>query len=345
VSLASKFGVLAAQSSLLAMCMLMSVLSGSFDIGFRDMATIIGAWLGRNELGELGRAAFVLEHIRLPRIIFAALAGANLAVSGAIMQNVLKNPLADPYVLGLSSSAAFGAALCIVLGTGISVKTVSVSQSYMIAFNAFACSMASLVLVMAIVRLNGYGSLMILLSGIAVSGLFAAGLSLLKYFSASEALKDLDTWLMGGFWGANYSSITALFSVSVACWAVIYRLSWKLNAIAVGDEVAVSLGVNVRLVSAAAVTLATLLVAGTIAFSGVIGFVGLVCPYISRGLVGTDNRFLLPSSMLTGGILLTLADLAGRNIISPAELPVGIVTAVIGTPVFLYMLAQRRLTA
>jgi iron complex transport system permease protein len=148
---------------------------------------------------------------------------------------------------------------------------------------------------------------------------------------------------MGGFWGANYSCLAALFSVSLACWALVYAMSWKLNAIAIGDEIALSMGVNVGLTNNLSVVLATLLVAATISFSGIIGFVGLVCPFISRGLVGLDNRFLLPSSVLTGGILLTVADLVGRNVVSPSELPAGIVTAIAGTPFFLWLLAKRRI--
>jgi iron complex transport system permease protein len=215
-------------------------------------------------------------------------------------------------------------------------------DSLLIAANAFLFSLISLTVVLIIVSFNNKSTITVLLGGIATGGIFAAGLSLIKYFSGNEALKNLEIWLLGGFWGASYPNLLVLAVLSGIIWPILYSLAWKLNAISAGDEVAGTLGINVRLVSYTSIILATLLAAATIAFSGIIGFVGLVCPFLSRGLVGADNRYLMPACVFVGGVLLTHADLAARVVLSPQEIPVGVITTLLGTPLFIYMLATKR---
>jgi iron complex transport system permease protein len=321
--------------------LLLSLSYGEADTGIRDILRAVFLPIECQDADFFWKSYIIID-LRLPRVLMAAIAGMNLSLSGLVMQNILKNPLADPYTLGVASSAAFGAALYIVMGKSVLGMGLRPGDSFLIAANAFLFSLVSLGAVLMIVSLNKHSNLSVLLGGVATGGVFAAGLSLLKYFSANDALKNLELWLLGGFWGASYSNLFVMFMISLTIWPVLYGLAWKLNAIAAGDEVASTLGVNVRVVGYVAIILATLLAAGTIAFSGIIGFVGLVCPFLARGLVGTDNRYLIPASLLIGGLLLTLADLGARIVLSPREIPVGVVTTLSGTPFFIYMLARRK---
>lgn len=285
--------------------------------------------------------SYIIFSVRLPRIILAAMTGLTLGAAGAIMQSILRNPLASPFTLGVSNGAAFGAALAIVLGSSIlNIKAVQATP-WIIAFNAFIFGFISLFLVYSIGKVKGGSTTILLLSGIAVGSLFSAGVSILKYFSSNEALKDLDLWLMGGFWGANYKSIIMLLPIVIISLIIIMKISWDLNAIASGEELASTLGININKTIFIALTVVTLMSSAVTAFSGVIGFIGLVAPHISRTLIGTDNRYLIPCSALLGEIILLFSDTLGRTIISPIEIPVGIITSLIGAPFFIYILIKK----
>lgn len=287
-------------------------------------------------------AATVVWQLRLPRICLAVLTGISLAGAGVVMQGILRNPLVCPYTLGLSSGAAFGAAMAIVLGTGILGTAFNIVGRYLIITNAFFFGCLTMLCVYAIARLKGAVPETLLLGGVAIGYLFSAGVSALKYVSQNEALKELVVWLMGGLWGASWSTVVLLVPLVLVCTAAFLRYSWELNALVAGEDVATSLGVNVNRLRLGLLMLATLAASATTAFTGIIGFVGLVPPHICRLVIGNDNRFLIPSSCLTGGILLLLADTLARSVMAPTEIPVGILTSLIGAPFFIYLLIKKK---
>lgn len=286
--------------------------------------------------------SYIVFHIRLPRIVMAIITGMALACAGVIMQALLRNPLASPFTLGVSSGAAFGAALAIVLGAGVFGINVVAGGQWLIAANAFIFGCLAVFAVYGIAQIRKGSTTVLLLAGVAIGQLFSAGVSAIQYFSSNAALKDLIVWLMGGFWGAEWQVIQFLLPLTVIVFLFLWKLSWDLNTLSSGEEVASSLGVNVRRLRLTALILSTLLASSTIAFTGIIGFIGLVAPHISRMIIGTDNRFLLPCSCLIGAILLLLSDTVARTVLSPVEIPVGIITSLLGAPFFIYLLLRKQ---
>jgi iron complex transport system permease protein len=177
---------------------------------------------------------------------------------------------------------------------------------------------------------------------VALSYLYSAGLSLIQYVSSNEALKEIVVWLMGGLWGASWATDAILLPIVLIGIGVLMGYAWDLNAFGAGEDVASSLGVNVRSLVIYSLALSTLITSSTIAFTGVIGFIGLVAPHICRMLIGGDHRFLIPASSLMGAVTLLLADTVARNVLAPVEIPVGIVTSLIGVPFFIYLLLSRK---
>lgn len=284
----------------------------------------------------------VIMQLRLPRVITAVIVGASLAGTGAVMQGVLRNPLVSEYTLGLSSGAAFGAGLAIVLGVNILGASFAIVDKYIIVTSSFIFGLLTMVLVYFIAKLKAMAPGTLILAGVAISYLFSALLSILKYISNQEQLRDIVFWLMGGLWLSNWSTVAMLFPIMVCCFILMIKYAWDLNALSTGDEVAVSLGINVNKVRIICLLLSSLAASSCVAFTGIIGFVGLVAPHISRTIIGSDHRFLIPCSSLIGAILLLVADTVARTIISPTEIPVGIVTSLIGAPFFIYLLVKER---
>jgi len=323
---------------------LVATATGAAGIGVSDVCRVIAGKIipGLHIAPSSDVAETVIMELRLPRILLAALTGLSLAGAGVVMQGILRNPLVDPYTLGLSSGAAFGAALAIVLGTGVLGVGFNIMGRYLIVTNAFIFGSLTMVLVYGIARLKGTVPETLLLAGVAFGYLFSAGVSALKYISENEALKELVVWLMGGLWGASWDTILILLPVVLICLGLLVRYAWDLNALGAGEDVAISLGVNVGRLRLVTLALATLISSATIAFTGIIGFIGLIAPHICRILIGGDNRFLIPCACLTGGVLLLLADTLARVVLAPVEIPVGIVTSLIGTPFFIYLLLKRK---
>ncbi|KUK95805.1 MAG: Transport system permease protein [Methanothrix harundinacea] len=282
-------------------------------------------------------AQVVVLQLRLPRILMAIITGISLGVAGAVMQGVLRNPLVSPYTLGLSSGAACGAAIAIVLGVGLLG-----TGRYIIVINAFFFSLLTMAVVYGISRIKGTSVETLILAGVAMGYLFSAVISLLKYTSGHEELREVVFWLMGGLYTARWENVIILIPAVFFLTVLLMRYSWDLNAMSAGEEVAVSLGINVNRVRVTCLTLSTILTASVIAFTGVIGFIGLVSPHVCRLLIGNDHRYLIPCSGLIGALLLLASDTACRTMISPTEIPVGIVTSFIGVPFFLYLLVRRK---
>lgn len=279
----------------------------------------------------------IILDIRMPRIILGALVGASLAVAGAAMQGVFRNPMASPYVLGISSGAAFGASLAIVLGVSW------LSGAFAIPAMAFIFCFLTLFLVYGISRTKGgYVPVeTLLLAGIAVGAFFSALVSLMKYF-ADEQLAAIVFWMMGGLWEAKWTHVVVSLPMIILGTATIWMLARDLNTLMVGEEHALHLGLNVNGIRIIILLAASLVTAAAVSVSGIIGFVGLVVPHVVRLLVGPDHRILIPASVLGGAIFMVWTDTLARVIIAPAELPVGIITALLGAPFFIYLIMSRR---
>ena len=273
--------------------------------------------------------------IRLPRILTACLVGCSLSAAGAAFQGVFKNPMASPDILGASSGAAFGAALAILLG---------VSTQFITIF-AFVSSILTVVLVFLIAqRAPGQRTVNLILAGIMVGSLFSAGTSYLKLVAdPSNQLPAITYWLMGSLSGVRLSSILPAAIPMAAGLVPLLLLRWRLNLLSLGESEARALGVDTDLLRAVLILCATLITAASISVSGVIGWVGLVIPHLCRKLIGSDNRGLLPCSMLVGASFLLLVDDVSRNLLA-TEIPIGILTAVIGAPFFIWLLLRKEKT-
>lgn len=281
----------------------------------------------------------IIWDIRLPRVLLGAVAGAGLAASGATMQGVLRNPLVSSYTLGISAAAGFGAALATVFKVGVMVGY----GKYLLITNAFAFSMFAMVLVYGIARLRGVSPETIILSGVAIGYLFSALLSLIQYLAPqSEAVRAIVFWLMGGLHVATWDAVIIISPIVFLTILLMIKQSWSINVASMSEDVAVSLGVNPKQLLVITMILESLATASIIAFTGVIGFVCLISPHISRMLIGTDHRYLIPCSALMGSLLLLCSDTVGRLILMPAEVPVGIITSLLGVPFFLYILLSRK---
>ena len=255
------------------------------------------------------------------------------------MQGTLRNPLVSSYVLGISSAAGFGAALAIVFGVGI----LSVFGGYIVIVNAFLFSVIAMVIVYGIARVRGMSSETVILVGVAIGFLFSALLSLIQYVAPQyQAVSAVVFWLMGSLTSATWQSILIVFPIVALTIVLMMQQSWNINVMSMGEDVATSLGVNSKRVLATNMVLETLATASIIAFTGVIGFVDLIAPHIARMLIGNDHRFLIPCSALVGALLLLCSDTVARLVLAPTELPVGIVTSLLGVPFFIYILVNKR---
>jgi len=281
----------------------------------------------------------IILDIRLPRIVLAIMAGAGLAVSGATLQGVLRNPLVSPFILGISSAAGFGAALAIALGVGILMPF----KGYLEVFNAFIFSVIAVFMVYGIARIRGITPESVILAGVAINYIFSAMLALIQYIAPEHtAVRAVVYWLLGRLSNANWETILLILPIVLVATVLMMRHSWDMNVMSLGEEVAISLGVNSRRVLAICMALGALATASIISFTGVIGFICLVSPHIARMMIGSDHRFLLPCSIVLGALLLLCSDTFARLVIMPSEIPVGILTSLIGVPFFVYLLLSRR---
>ena len=275
----------------------------------------------------------VLFNIRIPRILMALLSGAGLAASGAAFQSLFANPLATPDTLGVANGASFGAALGILLGAG--AVTVQIS--------ALAMGILAVILVFAVTRGMGMerpSMLMVILAGIVISSLFSALVSLVKYVAdPQDTLPVITFWLMGRFSGVTRNSIMLSVPFIAIGTLVIFLLRFRLNALSLSEDEARAMGVNLKLIRILVIASAALTTAAIVSVCGVIGWVGLLVPHISRLLFGNDNRYVVPSSILSGALFLLVVDTLARTI-SSAEIPVSVLTAVIGAPVFILLLRK-----
>jgi iron complex transport system permease protein len=323
---------------LLGIVALLALVSGSADIRLADILRLFK--------GE--GTAFVYQivwNIRLPRIIGAILSGMALAVSGAVIQSLLRNPLASPYTLGISGAAAFGASFAIVvLGAGSAYSgsndLAMVNNPYLITVSAFVWSLVGVGIILLLSTCKGATPEIIILSGIIISSLFGAGISAMQYFSDHVQLASIVFWNFGDIGRASWDNLWILATLFVPAMLFFSRYIWTYKALQSSDEHAQSLGINVQKVRLSGMVVAALLTAVVVAFYGIIAFVGLVAPHIIRRVMGHDDQFLLPASAVFGGFFLLLSDTLARTIFVPIVLPVGILTSFVGAPVFLFLLIR-----
>ncbi|HSX88231.1 MAG TPA: iron chelate uptake ABC transporter family permease subunit [Pseudomonas sp.] len=328
---------------LLALALWLSLALGPVSLPLADTLSAALRLFGLPVGGEqLQQAELILGQIRLPRTLLGLTVGAVLALCGVAMQGLFRNPLADPGLVGVSSGAALGAAIAIVGGAALGGLPEAFAP-YLLSFSAFLGGLGVTALVYRLGRRNGETSVAtMLLAGIALTALAGAAIGLFTYLADDSTLRTLTFWNLGSLNGASYARLWPLLLVTAAVALWLPRRAKALNALLLGESEARHLGFAVERIKRELVFCTALGVGAAVAAAGMIGFVGLVVPHLMRLLVGPDHRVLLPASALAGASLLLLADLAARLLLAPAELPIGIVTALIGAPFFLYLLVRER---
>lgn len=274
--------------------------------------------------------------VRLPRVLLAVVVGCALASSGAVMQGLFRNPLADPGLLGISSGAALAVALTIVMP--FALPPLLALYSHMI--SAFVGSLAISLIVFTLSRFGHGGLSRLLLAGIAINALCGAAVGVLTYISDDQQLRQFSLWSMGSLGQAQWPTLAVASSLILPACIATFFMSRRLNILQLGEEDAHYLGVNVRRTQLQLLLLSALLVGAAVAVSGVIGFIGLVIPHLLRMRIGADHRWLLPGSAMAGACLLLLADTLARTLVAPAEMPVGLITSIIGGPYFLWLILR-----
>ena len=319
---------------------LFSLTTGASDASAWD---VVAGWFAGDDSALSARDRIIVYDIRLPRVAMGILIGAALAVSGAVMQGLFRNPLADPGLVGVSAGAGLGAITIIVLGSTVLGPVLALFGIYALPLAAFGGGLATTLILYRVATRHGQTSIAtMLLAGIALGAMAGAFSGVLVYIADDRQLRDLTFWGLGSLAGATWTKIAAAGPIIAAALLAAPFMARSLNAMALGEATAHHLGIpvqrfkNVAVVSVAAAT------GASVAVSGGIGFVGIVVPHLLRLLIGPDHRYLLPASALLGASLLLLADAVSRTIVAPAELPIGIVTAAVGAPFFLWILLRRR---
>lgn len=334
------------QKWLLLLAMLMGVMAAAYislrsGIAEMDLAAMLQTLQGKGS----ETLQVVVWNIRLPRITAAVFAGAALGTAGCIMQNNLRNPLASPSTLGITSASAFGANFAIiVLGSGsmqsAQADAVFIASPYVVALSAFIASAAALFFVMALSKIRAFDPNVIILAGVAISALFSAATAFLQYFADSHHVAAAVFWTFGNLGRASWPELTLLGALFLVAFFYFLLRSWDYNAMISGDDNAASLGVDTQKIRMGGMFFSSLLVSTAVSFLGIIGFVGLIAPQITRRLIGNDHRFLIPAAALMGALVLLVSDTAARALFSPVVLPIGVITSFLGAPVFLYILLK-----
>jgi len=324
----SRWTLAAALTLGLAAAVLLGVRFGSVPISTGDL---LDALLGRGDPAERD----IVLHLRLPRVILAVLVGGGLAVAGATFQALLRNPLAEPYILGISGGASVGAVLVLALGW-------AAVGSWVLPLTAFAGALLAIVLVFRVATSTGRAMdvRVLLLAGVVIAAFFSACIAFILSVSPARTVQSAVLWIMGSLSAATWRSVALTAAYTLPACLVLLGLARPLNLMAIGEETAQYLGADVEGVKRLALGVAALVTASGVAVAGVIGFVGLVVPHAVRLLAGSDHRALLPLSFIAGAAFLTFADLVARLALAPTEIPIGVITAFVGVPFFLVLLRR-----
>ena len=321
------FVVVAGLTAALLLASLIALSLGSVPV---SIASVAGSFTGSNSVSAAERT--IILEIRLPRLLLAIIVGSGLSVAGLVFQALLRNPLAEPYILGISSGGTAGAILAMTLCAGAGIFTVPAAS--------FAGSAAVMGLVYSVAHRRGkLDTYTLLLAGVMIGAFFNA-LILLVVAVINQELRSAFLWLMGNLSGANPASIAVVSLPVIIASLALYTQAKSFNLIATGEETAMQLGVNVGILKKGAYLLASFITGMVVSVSGVVGFVGLIIPHICRIVFGPDHRLLFPASFLAGAIFMVMADLIARIALAPTEIPVGAVTAAIGAPLFVYLLRK-----
>jgi len=287
------------------------------------------------DISEINRS--VVLYLRLPRVVLGIAGGAALAIAGVVMQGIMRNPLVSPFTIGISPAAGFGAAVAVLTGFDLLA-----GGSYWVVLFAFTSALACAAMVLAISAVRGAQSTTLILAGIALTYLFGALTNTTQFIATEEQLSVIVHWTFGTLNESQWDEVLIILAMLAVTLPVLYNYAWCYNALNQGEEIAASLGYNIPQVRIVTVVLAVLLTASVVSFTGVIGFVGLVAPHIARFIIGNDHRYLIPFSAIIGALLLVAADTIGRTILSPVIIPVGIVVAFIGVPMFVHLILRRK---
>jgi iron complex transport system permease protein len=323
---------------LLGVAALTGLTSGAADLSASDVLTVLWELVSGADSVDPVAHAIVLE-IRFPRVLLGCMVGATLAISGAVLQALFRNPLAEPSIIGVSAGAGAAAVATIVLGA--TFGSLGTLILYALPVAAFAGGFIATMIVVAIARVNGQTPMTtVLLSGIAVAALGSAIMGLMMFISNDEQLRSITFWMLGSLGGATWTTILPAIAIMSTILLSTPILMHKLNLMLLGEREAASLGLNVDRFKYTCVALVAAGVGAAVAVSGTIGFVGIVVPHLLRMVVGPDHRILLPASALGGAALLLWADVVARTLAPPAELPIGVLTALLGAPFFLWLLRR-----
>ncbi|MET0640486.1 MAG: iron ABC transporter permease [Hyphomicrobium sp.] len=327
---------------LLVLSAILSLAIGPTGVSLQALPRAFAASFGFANDAAAERDRLVLIDLRLPRILLAAFVGAALATSGAMMQGLFRNPLADPGLIGVSSGAGLAAVATIALGHGVAAPIVAPLGIYALPLSAFFGGIVTTLFLVAIAGRRGQLAIgTLLLAGIAV-GAFAGSISsFIAYASDDRELRDLTLWSLGSLSGASWDKVFAVAPFALAMALLIPRLTRGLNGFLFGEAEAMHLGIDTERTKRIAVAATAAAVGAAVAVAGIIGFVGLVVPHFIRLISGPDNRVVLPGSALLGAVLVIGADIVARMVLAPAELPLGIVLAIVGAPVFLHLVLKR----
>jgi iron complex transport system permease protein len=322
---------------------LIALTLGAAGIPLARLPAALGLWIDNSTDQHLSRDQLVLWSIRIPRIAAAAMVGALLAVSGAIMQGLFRNPLADPALVGVSSGGAFAAAAAIVFTDSRFGEHVRFMQNQLLPLAAFAGSLVTTVILYRIASRSGRTSIAIfLLAGLAIAAIANAGIGLLVFVADDRQLRDITFWLLGSLSGATWPKIAMLAPVLGLALIACITIARGLDVLVLGEAEAFHSGVDVERLKRISIVLVSAMTGVAVSICGVVGFVGIVVPHLLRLVIGPAHRLLLPASALLGAVLLVGADTLARTIVAPAEMPIGILTAAVGAPFFLGMLLRQR---
>lgn len=325
--------LIAGMAVALVFSVLADVMTGPSQLSISDaIATIVAPWRST----PIEHA--IIWNIRLPMALMAVAVGAALAAAGVQMQTILNNPLAEPFTLGIAAAASFGAATSIVVGASV----LSVGGLFLTAANAWFFALLACLAIQSLSLLRGATAETMILLGIALVFLFSAMLSLLEFSASEQQLQQVIFWTLGSLTKAGWPQLALLTVMLILVLPLCARAAWKLTALRMGDDRAASLGVDVKRVRMTVLLGVSVLAATAVAFVGTIGFVGLVGPHVARMLLGEDQRYLLPGSMLCGALLLSVTSIVSKVLVPGVVIPVGIITALIGVPFFIAIVFTRR---
>lgn len=326
-------------TSMLLVVLVCAIAFGAVPISPGEMISSLGNFFKGREPASIHEGVFL--QLRLPRVLLCAITGAILAVSGVLMQGLFRNPIVEPGLTGTSAGAAFGASFIFVMAPKLSPALKSMTGPLLVPIFAFAGGLVATYIVYALAKNASRASVMsLLLVGIAVNAIGLSGTGFMTYIARDPQARSITFWNLGTFSGASWLQVLIVGSVAAVIFLFSFRYSKQLNTLLLGEEEATYLGVDTAKLKSRILILNTAMVSVATAFTGVISFMGLIVPHILRLLIGSDNKRLLPAAMIMGALLLVLADMGARLILAPAEMPIGIITSLVGAPVFIILLKQ-----